>query len=128
MKPALVVATLAVACSPMRDGHVLGARARRPDSHRRQVLLKRHHRRPGRHGFQAGHKAAHIDEAIATIRAAAAASPGDASFHYDLAILHEIKGDWAAALTEIRECRRLRPRDSMYGDEETFIARHAPAP
>jgi hypothetical protein len=69
-------------------------------------------------------KAAHIDEAMATLRAAVASAPGDASYHYDIAIVDEIKADWPAALGEIRECRRLSPKDTMYVDEEAFIVRH----
>ena len=70
-------------------------------------------------------KAAHVEEALATLRAAVASSPGDSGYHYDLAITYEIKADWPAALTEIREARKLQPSARMYVDEEEFIARHA---
>lgn len=69
-------------------------------------------------------QAGHTDEALATMKAAEAATPTDASYHYDLAIIYEIKADWPAALTEIREARRLSPTNTMYGEEEAFIARH----
>lgn len=69
-------------------------------------------------------QAGRIDEALATMKAAEASSPTDASFHYDLAIIYEIKADWPNSLNEIREAKRLAPTDKMYGDEETFIARH----
>jgi hypothetical protein len=131
MKRVLVTATLLVApsswvaCSPVQT---VTYPVHEPDG--RTVMVDKYFSSvsnddPGDTAFKQI-KAAHIDEAMATIRAAVAASPGDASYHYDLAILHEIKGDWPAAVTEIRECRRLRPKDAMYADEESFIVAHAP--
>jgi hypothetical protein len=70
-------------------------------------------------------QAGRIDEALATMKAAEASSPTDASFHYDLAIIYEIKADWPSALSEIRDAKRLSPTDKMYSDEEAFIARHS---
>jgi len=70
-------------------------------------------------------QAGRTDDALATMKAAAAASPTDASFHYDLAIIYEIKASWPEALVEIREARKLSPTNTSYPDEEAFIARHA---
>jgi hypothetical protein len=69
-------------------------------------------------------QAGRTDEALATMKGALASSPTDSSFHYDLAIIYEIKADWPSALAEIREAKRLVPTDKMYSDEETFIAQH----
>ena len=70
-------------------------------------------------------QAGHTDEALATLKAAEASEPTDSSYHYDLAIIYEIKADWPAALTEIRDAKRLAPTDKMYGDEEAFVVKHA---
>ena len=69
-------------------------------------------------------QAGRTDDAMATMKDAIAATPTDASYHYDLAIVFEIKGDWPSALGEVRAARKLAPTNRMYGDEETFIAQH----
>ncbi len=119
----LLAPSLAGACSPVQtitypvhepDGRVVSV-----DKYFASVTTDN----PGDTAFKQV-KSAHIDEALATMRAALASSPGDASYHYDIAILYEIKADWPAAFAEIRECRRLSPKESMYAEEEAFIARH----
>lgn len=71
-------------------------------------------------------QAGRYDDAMATMKAQVAASPTDASAHYDLAIIHEIKAEWPNALIEIKEANRLRAKDQMFIDEEKFIERHVP--
>jgi Flp pilus assembly protein TadD len=119
----LTASALAAACSPMQT---VTYSVHEPDG--RTVVVDKYFSSvttddPGDTAFKQI-KAAHIDEAMATLRAAVASAPGDSSYHYDIAIIYEIKADWPAALNEIRECRRLRPKDTMYADEEAFILRH----
>ena len=61
-----------------------------------------------------------------TMKTQAASDPSDASAHYDLAIIHEIRADWPSALGEIKEANRLRAKDQMYIDEQSFIENHMP--
>ena len=78
---------------------------------------------PGDRAFkqiQAGNN----DAALAIMKEASAGTPTDASYHYDLAIIYEIKNDWPTALAEIREAKRLAPTNKMYGEEESFIVKH----
>jgi len=119
----LVASALAAACSPIQtvtySVHEPNGQTVSVDKYFSSVTTDD----PGDTAFKQI-KAAHIDEAMATLRAAVASSPGDSSYHYDIAIIYEIKADWSAALKEIRESRRLSPKDSMYAEEEKFIVQH----
>ena len=119
----LSAAALAAACSPVQT---VGYPVREPDG--RIIQVDKYYSSvltddPGDKSFRQI-QAGHLDDALATMKAAEASSPNDPGYHYDLAIIYEIKADWPTALIEIRDAKRLEPAAQMYSDEETFIARH----
>jgi hypothetical protein len=118
-------AALLLACSPIQT---VNYPVREPDG--RTIAVDKYYSSlldgdPGDRSFKQI-QAGHVDDALATMKAQVASSPTDASAHYDLAIIHEIKADWPSALLEIKEANRLGVKDQTYIDEQKFIEQHVP--
>lgn len=72
-----------------------------------------------------------IDEARDVLKASVAKDPKKPYNHYDLAIVYEVKGEWALALESINAAlgaSTTSASNDTFTEEKKFIERHLPAP